>query len=271
MRNIIRTWHHAAVCLAVTLLMSLAMVSAVGAEERSLMLNKAIFIKATGGTSFSDRGAELCAGFKKKDKLKAKGMKFSADVYVPVKALQEAGDLFTVGGYLYLQKTNVGNKSKKDGPRENWKGLLGLLESKYDFFVTLKKNGKLQLRKRNLDTDKVSKAGKYIRVERKGDYYLVHLKNVPFTGKYYKLIPKARQYEYLPMVTNKKYFLSPSVIFTSVAKTDWGGNIYVDNLKVTSGTRTQKITFDKKDYRDLYVSNWRNSNGQVPQIIEPMR
>ena len=42
------------------------------------------------------------------------------------------------------------------------------------------------------------------------------------------------------------------------------------SLKVTSGTRTQTITFNKKDYKDLYVSNWQNTNGQVPEIKKPM-
>ena len=70
----IKTWRRAAVCLTVTLLMSLAMVSTVAAANKSLKLSNAHFNKAEG-SPFGVRGAELCAGFLKNDKLKKSGMK----------------------------------------------------------------------------------------------------------------------------------------------------------------------------------------------------
>lgn len=269
MKNMIKTWRRAAVCLTVTLLMSLAMVSTVAAANKSLKLSNAHFNKAEG-SPFGVRGAELCAGFLKNDKLKKSGMKFSADVYIPVSALKKDGGLITLDGYLYLQKTNLGKDAKKDGRREEWNGLLGFAETRYDFYISLKKNGKFELKKHEWDTNKITDAGKYLSVTKKGKYYLFRMKNVPFTGKYYKFLPKKNDYSYVPIATKKTYFLSPSVLLTSDAKKAWSGNIYVDNLKVTSGTRTQTITFNKKDYKDLYVSNWQNTNGQVPEIKKPM-
>ena len=269
MKNIIKTWRRTAVCLAVTLLMLLAMVSTVSAADKSLKLRNAHFNKAEG-SSYSVRGAELCAGFLKNDKLKKSGMKFSADVYIPVSALKKNGGQITLDGCLYLQKTNLGTDAKKDGRIEDWKGLIGFAETRYNFYISLKKNGKFELKKHEWDTDKITDAGKYLSVTKKGKYYLIRMINVPFTGKYYKYLPKKDDYSYVPMVTQKTYFLSPSVILTSDAKKAWSGNIYVDNLKVTSGTKTQKITFNKKDYKDLYVSNWQNTNGQVPEIKTPM-
>ena len=269
MKNNIKTWHRAAVCLTVTLLMSLAMVSTVTAANKSLKLSNAHFNKEEG-SSFGVRGAELCAGFLKNDKLKKSGMKFSADVYIPESALKKDGGLITLDGYLYLQKTNLGKDTKIDGPREDWEGLIGFAETRYGFNISLKKNGKFELKKYEWDTNKTTDAGKYLSVTKKGNYYLIRMINVPFTGKYFKYLPKKHDYSYVPMVTQKTYFMSPSVILTSDAKKAWSGNIYVDNLKVTSGTKTQKITFNTKDYKDLYVSNWQNTNGQVPKIKKPM-
>ena len=251
------------------LLVILGSVTSVNAAtDKALKLKGASFSKVTEETQnhYATRGAELCASLLKTDKIKRSGMKISATVYIPKKALKKAGDQVNVDVYLNLQKTKAGkNNLKQDTGRENWDYYQGFVETKYDFALRLDKNKKLVTVKHQWSRNyQESKPGNYLSVKESGNYYVVKLKNVPVTD-YYGLKENS------PMDTKTTFILSPSILVLSNTKGNWKGNLYIDNLKLTSASKTQTVTFNKKDYRCLYVSNWQNSAGQKPLLARPMK
>ncbi len=257
-------------CMLLVLLMALGSATGAGAAtvNKALKLKNASFSKVTEENQmhYASRGAELCAALPKTDKIKKSGMKVSATVYIPKKALKEAGDEVFIDVYLYLQGTKAGKNNLKQnvGP-ENWSYYKGFVETKYDFTLRLDKNKKLVTVKHQWSNNKKeSKAGNYLSVKSSGSYYVVNLKNVPVTDYY-------GPEEGSPMDTKTTFILSPSVLILSNTKGDWKGNLYIDNLKLKSASKTQTVKFDSKDYRCLYVSNWKNSAGQKPVLARPMK
>lgn len=255
-------------CIALIVLITLGTAgTAEAAVNKSLKIGRALFKKVeTVGRQYALRGAELCAAFPKNDKLKKKGMTFSATVYIPTKALNYAGDMVSIDGYLYLQGTKAGNNNKKQQASREWPYFRGFIETKYYFTIRLNKKKEPVLIKRDWNTNKETKAGKYMSVVKKKSYYMVRLMNVPLTT-YFDKDNRQR-----PVITTSSFLLSLSIIVLGDTKKSWRGNIYVDDLRVKTAKRTQTITFDKKDYRGLYVSNWANSSdGQGPVIAKPMK
>ena len=262
-------WYHSVSCILFVLLLTLGFVTGVNAAtDKALKLKDAAFSKVTKETQnhFASRGAELCASLPKADKIKPSGMKISATVYIPKKALKKAGDQVNVDVYLCLQETKAGkNNLKPNTGREQWDYFQGFVETKYDFILRLDKNKKLFTAKHQWSKNyEESKAGNYLSVKTTGNYYIVNLKNVPVTD-YYGVTKNT------PMDTKTTFILSPSILVLSSTKGDWKGNLYIDNLKLTSASKTQTVTFNKKDYRSLYVSNWANSAGQEPVLAKPMK
>ncbi len=257
-------------CMLLVLIMALGSATGAGAAtvNKALKLKNASFSKVTEETQmhFATRGAELCASLPKTDKIKKSGMKVSATVYIPKTALKEAGDEISIDVYLYLQGTKAGkNNLKQNTGPEGWNYYKGFVETKYDLTLRLNKNKKLVTVKHEWSKNrKESKAGNYISVKSSGSYYVVNLKNVPVTD-FYGLEENSQ------MDTKTAFILSPSVLFISTTKDDWKGNLYIDNLKLKSASKTQTVKFDTKDYRSLYVSNWKNSAGQKPVLAKPKK
>ena len=257
-----RFWIFAAVLFV--FLMTLGTVLSVSAaDNKSLKVANASFSDKTQRNAF--KGAEASATFLKNDKLKKSGMTFSATVYIPVKALKKTGDQVFVDCYLYLQKAKSANANKRTGPSEEWEGYLGFVETKFDIAVQYNGSSLPKLMKRSWATGKFSSAGKYAAIRKSGAYYILTLKNMPFSSNYYDADDVEK-----PMVTTKNYMISPSVLIISDTAKAWKGNLYFDNLKVKSATKTQTITFNSKDYRGLYASNWASGTVKA-SITKPMK
>ena len=257
-------WFRAAACMIAVLILTLGSVSSVSAAtNKALKLTKASFSDKTHRNN--EKGAEMSAALLKKDKLKKTGMNFSAKVYFPVKALNEKDDMIFVDCYLYLQDAKTAVPKKRTGPSDQWPGYMGFVETKFDIVVQY--NGKKlpTLMKRSWATGKFSKAGKYASIEKKGGYYILTLNKMPFSSKYYNVKMKEK-----PILTNRTYVLSPSVLLISETAKEWKGNLYADDLKVKSAKKTQTITFNKKDYKALYGSNWASGDVKC-SIAKPMK
>ena len=253
----------------ITLILLICIMTFAGSMTAGAAVNKAL--KMTNA-SFSDKtnfnrfkGAELCAAFLKNDKLKKSGMKFSATVYIPKKALKNPGDMICIDGYLYLQDPKAGNKNKKQSPSQEWPYYLGAVETQYDFYLQYNEKKQVEVYKHNWDINKKSKAGNYASVKKKSGYYIVTLKNVPYCKYYFN-----EKNERKKLVTNKSYLLSPSVLIISETAKSWKGNLYADDLKVKTAKMTQTVSFDTKDYKGLYASNWQSGAAKY-SIKKPMK
>lgn len=54
--------------------------------------------------------------------------------------------------------------------------------------------------------------------------------------------------------TKTKYYATPTIYFTGFLPGTTTGRIYLDEIKVKTGT-SQKVTFDKKDYKELWAES----------------
>lgn len=194
------------------------------------------------------RGAEFFATPLKPDKLAKKKMTISGKVYIPVKAFKKADDEVMITPELSLWKF----------PPIEENNNAGIIYCKYDFI--LKYTGK-KIVTYKFDGDKRTKAGKYAAVKKEGDYYLVTIKNAPINGMYLDETDKEAT-----IPTGKKFILNAGFgIFSSINKA-WKGTLCADDIKVKSASKTQTVTFNKKDYQGTFATNWA-SGGEKEATI----
>lgn len=211
--------------------------AAIPSAETFAAANKALRTKVTfNGDKESDEAwmnnnYVMQAGYKKASKIK-KNMKMSAKVYVPAAALKKNGDTVIVDAWINLENSKNGKYA-------------GEIGAKYQ--VILSKEGKkIRLALVDLVKEKECKPGKTASYKKSGKYYVITINDMPLENVVYKDEQTSK------INTKTKYNLGQGISVTGTcSKTS--GYVYVDDLKI-SGVTTQKITFNKKDYK--WYSGW---------------
>lgn len=117
------------------------------------------------------------------------------------------------------------------------------------YTVMLRKNGKkIELAKWNETKQKEEKIGKLATYKKSGKYYVVTIKNMTYQSKMWN--SKGKQVKVSSLAGKSKYYMAQCVNITGLCAKSKNVNLYVDNLTL-NGNTTQKVTFDKKDYRDV--------------------
>ena len=209
--------------------------------------NKALRTKVTfNGDKESDEAwmnnnYVMQAGYKKASKIK-KNMKMSAKVYVPAAALKKNGDTVIVDAWINLENSKNGKYA-------------GEIGAKYQ--VILSKEGKkIRLALVDLVKEKECKPGKIASYKKSGKYYVITINNMPLKNTVYKDEKTSK------INTKTKYNLGQGIGVTGIC-TKTSGYVYVDDLKI-SGVTTQKITFNKKDYK--WYSGWHLDKYYSPKV-----
>ena len=87
-----------------------------------------------------------------------------------------------------------------------------------------------------------------ITVDNLGSYYAITFKNMKAKSVWNNWVDGA---DGEPLDTKTKYYASPAIYVTGYMPITVKGRIYLDQIKVKTGS-TQTITFDKKDYKELW-------------------
>ena len=240
-----------------SVLMTLAICIAAGAA-RPAAVQAANKVLKVSKLSFSDnkaqnrfRGAEIMTTPLETDKLTKKSMKLSGKIYIPAKAFKKAGDEITISPELSLWKF----------PPVEENNNAGVIYSKYDIILQYTADKKIVLYKQTGPNQKRTKAGKYAAVVKEGSWYLVTIKNAPITGDFLD-----ENDEPGTINTKKEFILNPGFGIFSTTKKAWKGTILVDDVKLKSATKTQTVTFNKKDYQGTYVTNWASGNPKASVV-----
>ncbi len=271
MKKLVMPWNRAVKLLLLAAVMVFCLAApASAATNKALALKKAKFLNA--GTREKYHFSELCAATLSDDKLKNDGMTISATLYFPKKALKKGEDIL-VYTTLYLQDPMAGDNNKVQGSDpEEWPYYYGLVPCDFYCQIRMNSKGKISLNRIGLYTAKTYKAGSYYKLSKKGSYYILKIKDVPLKSVYMPFAPGSDSAP-TALITSKDYLLSPAVAFIpQLTNRSLKGNLYVDNLKLVTATKTQTITFNKKDYRGLYVNNGGNNKSSTkPLIRKPMK
>lgn len=222
--------------------------ASVPSEQTFAAANKALRSKVVfNGDKESDaawmnNNYVMQAGYKKASKIK-KNMKMSAKVYVPAAALKKNGDTVIVDAWINLENSKNGKYA-------------GEIGAKYQ--VILSKEGKkIRLALVDLVKEKECKPGKIASYKKSGKYYVITINNMPLKNTVYKDEKTSK------INTKTKYNLGQGIGVTGIC-TKTSGYVYVDDLKI-SGVTTQKITFNKKDYK--WYSGWHLDKNYSLRVI----
>ncbi len=191
-----------------------------------------------GTDNYNDQDLYFEVQHTKTGKLK-KNMSISCTIYVPVSALKKNNEFILLDPSLVLC-------TKKNGQLQYTGRIVGKygLQLQYDAHqrkVVLWKHAQ----------DVVTGVGKYGSFTRKGNYYVVKMKNIPLMNKYFTDNPDNMK----KINTKKAYYLLSNLRVFRMGKSEWTGTFYIDNLQLKS-TSTQKVTFNKKDYADIGAFNF---------------
>lgn len=105
--------------------------------------------------------------------------------------------------------------------------------------------------------EKECKPGKTASYKKSGKYYVITINDMPLENVVYKDEQTSK------INTKTKYNLGQGIGVTGTcSKTS--GYVYVDDLKI-SGVTTQKITFNKKDYK--WYSGWHLDKNYSLKVI----
>ena len=187
-------------------------------------------------------------GATQKSKGKAtKTMKLSCEVYLPVSALKSDGDHFIIDPMVGLWDD---------------KGYYGTIYGKYRVCLQLQNKKPVLLK----ETDKgigAKLSSKVATVKKSGKYYVITIKKIPLCNWAFDMTPDKK----IKIVTNKNVYLDTYVRVCLRGKKAWNGYVYVDNLTLYA-KKTQKMTFNKKDYKDLiaYAFTKRKVTAKVTKI-----
>jgi hypothetical protein len=154
-------------------------------------------------------------------------MKLSVKVYVPASALKKNWDRVYVNTGIDLENSKNGKYA-------------GTISSRYPV-ILIKDGKKIQVELYDSVTDRNIKAGKLASCKKSGKYYMITINNMPLRNVVSKDEKESK------INTKTKYNIIQGVAITGVCSKS-SGYIYVDDIKF-SGVTTQKITFNKKDYK----------------------
>ena len=218
-------------CLLSFCILALSLMSTTPA----LAANKAVRVKTTfpANEGDNDDSQHVLFGAVQKTKCKAtKKMKLSCTVYIPVSAMKDKDDFFSIDPMVGLE---IGKK------------YYGTIFGKYRVHLQLK-NGKPVLYK---ETDN-GLAGKLSAsrgtVKKKKGFYVITLKKLPLCSWAFSWTPENR----IKINTKKKFNLSTYIRILRHSDRKWTGAVFVDNLKIYA-SKTLKMTFNKKDYKGVFA------------------
>ena len=147
-------------------------------------------------------------------------------------ALKKNGDTVHVDAWIGLENSKNGN-------------YVGDIRTKYTVML-IKDGKKMRVALWDLAKEKECKPGKTASYKKSGKYYVITINDMPLENVVYKDEQTSK------INTKTKYNLGQGISVTGTcSKTS--GYVYVDDLKI-SGVTTQKITFNKKDYK--WYSGW---------------
>lgn len=169
----------------------------------------------------------LSAAYKKDVKVQ-KGMKSTQTLYLPASLFKKKGDEVCLSLYLDIKTT----KGKEVG--KLW-GMESYTVRKGSKNVELYKNG----------TD--GKEKKVQTVKKSGKYYKVTIKNQSYQSYIWSDAGKGTKVAKY----NKKAQVAQGFYITGLCTKSKNVTVYADDLSLKSDA-TYKITFDKKDYRNLW-------------------
>ncbi len=212
-----------------------------GALDAQAAANKALSMKVSfNGKTSSDEVTDddwnnnsymMYAAYKKNVKVQ-KGMKASQTIYFPASVLKKDGDCINFSIFLNIDNTNG--------------KVVGCLWGA-DAFTICRENGKVKLKRFNTIKGKEQKVGNLATLKKSGQYYVVSIKNLTFQSKIWpdsgKPVKVAKY--------NKKCNVAQAVSFTGLCRKTNSAVVYLDNLSLKSDS-TYKISFDKKDYKDVW-------------------
>ncbi len=212
-----------------------------GALDAQAAANKALSMKVNfnGKTyreevtddDWNDNSYTMYATYKKNVKIQ-KGMKVSQTAYVPVSLLKKNGDQVNLCVYLDLETT----KGK----------YVGSIWGAYSFSIRKEDKG-IVLTRWNNAKEREEKAGKLASFKKSGKYYVVQIKNLTFEPNIWTenaTAIKVAKY-------NKTCRVSQALNVVGLCAKSKNAAVYTDNLSIKSNS-TQKISFDKKDYKDVW-------------------
>ena len=105
--------------------------------------------------------------------------------------------------------------------------------------------------------EKECKPGKTASYKKSGKYYVITINDMPLENVVYKDEQTSK------INTKTKYNLGQGIgVIGTCSRTS--GYVYVDDLKI-SGVTTQKITFNKKDYK--WYSGWHLDKNYSLRVI----
>ena len=222
--------------------------ASVPSEQTFAAANKALRSKVVfNGDKESDEAwmnnnYVMQAGYKKASKIK-KNMKMSAKVYVPAAALKMNGDTVHVDAWIGLENSKNGN-------------YVGDIRAKYTVML-IKDGKKMRVALWDLAKEKECKPGNTASYKISGKYDVIRINDMPLENVVYKDEQTSK------INTKTKYNLGQRIGVTGTcSKTS--GYVYVDDLKI-SGVTTQKITFNKKDYK--WYSGWHLDKNYSLRVI----
>lgn len=173
----------------------------------------------------------------KTSKIKS-GMTVTYKVYFPKTLLKKDGD-----GIDICMDLNLLTQDKKTGA---YKRIGSVNKARWAF---VKKEGKkVSLQVCKDATGAVIKNPSYASIKSSGKYYVVTMKDV--LGKVYYDNKTGKE---KTINTKTSYTIAPSLVIHGIGK--FSGYIYLDELTVKAA-KTQKVTFNKKDYKDIQAIYW---------------
>ena len=201
--------------------------------------NKALRVKTTLPVVKEDgdsQAANVMFGALPKKKCKAtKNMKLSCTLYIPTSAL----DKNTFISIDPMAALTVGEK------------YYGTVFGKYRVHLELEK-GKPVLYKETDNGLGKKLSTKIGTVKKKKGFYVVTLKKIPLCSWAFDMAPENK----LKINTKKNFNIHTYIrILRHSMSKKWKGYLYVDDLTLHAG-KTLKMTFDKKDYKELLAYKW---------------
>lgn len=174
----------------------------------------------------------------KTSKIKS-GMTVSYKIYIPKTLFKKNGD-----GIDFCMDLGLLTQDKKT---KQYKGIGSVNKTRW---ISVEKNGKkISLGGCNDATGKVTNNPKYASIKTSGKYYVLTMKDT--LGKVYYDYKAEKEKK---INTKTAYTLVPSLVVHGYGS-KFSGYIYLDEFTVKAA-KTLKVTFNKKDYKDMGAWYW---------------
>lgn len=207
------------------------------ASNKGLSMKVTFNGKTYANTEITDKDWQnntytMYATYKKTTKVQS-GMKTTQTVYIPTAAFKKNGDEVNISTFLAV------NDKKGNFVGDIWGCYAVILR---------KVNGKVKCVLYNNATEKEQSAKNMVTMKKSGKYYVVTIKNMNYQSKMWDDNGKSKK-----VATYKKTsYVSHAIYITGLCNKTKNAVVYGDNFSLKNGKSTQKISFDKKDYSDIW-------------------